>query len=145
MLTVFGMTSCKKYLDRAPEANITEKDVFANFRSFQGFTEELYACLPDMSKSTWNGEWNTGDDMLSTTNANYRLNAEFDNGNYMAWRTGGGGWDNSWLDDSGPNTNPNESHDKGLWPLSWYGIRKANLVWLTWTSWQTPPRKRGCT
>lgn len=127
LLTVFGIMSCKKYLDRPLEASISEKDVFTNFRSFQGFTEELYACLPDMSKSTWNGEWNTGDDVLSTTNATYRLNAEFDNGNYWAWQTGGGGWDNSWLDDSGPNTDPNESHNKGLWPLSWYGIRKANV------------------
>jgi hypothetical protein len=126
-LIVFGMVSCKKYLDRPLEANVSEKDIFTNFRSFQGYTEELYACLPDMSKSTWNGEWNTGDDMLSTTNATYRLNAEFDNGNYRAWQTGGGGWDNSWLDDSGPNTSGDESHNKGLWPLSWYGIRKANL------------------
>src|ERR1043165_940371 len=127
LLTVSVFTSCKKYLDRPLEANLTEKDIFVNFRNFQGWTEELYACLPDMSKSTWNAEWNTGDDILSTTNATYRLNAEFDNGNYWAWRTGGTGWDNSWLDDSGPNTDPNESKNKGLWPLSWYGIRKANL------------------
>jgi len=126
-LMAIGMLSCKKYLDRPLEANISEKDVYTNFRSFQGFTEELYACLPDMSKPTWNGEWNMGDDILSTTNATYRLNAEFDNGNYRAWQTGGGGWDNSWLDDSGPNTDPNEGKNKGLWPLSWYGIRKANL------------------
>lgn len=127
LFLVSGIVSCKKYLEKAPEAGISEKDVFLNFRNFQGFVEELYCCLPDMSKSTWNGEWNTGDDILSTTNANYRLNAEFDNGNYWAWRTNGGGWDNSWLDDSGPNTDPNESKNKGLWPLSWYGIRKANV------------------
>src|SRR5688572_22348235 len=126
-LVFSGIESCTKYLDRTPEAGINESEVFLNFRNFQGFVEELYACLPDMSKSTWNGEWNTGDDILSTTNANYRLNAEFDNGNYWAWRTNGGGWDNSWLDDNGPNTDPNESKNKGLWPLSWYGIRKANL------------------
>src|SRR5215217_3155575 len=88
-LTVFGFVSCKRYLDRPLEASISEKDVFLNFRSFQGFTEELYNCLPDMSKSTWNNEWNTGDDILSTTVANYRLNMEFDNGNYWAWNTGG--------------------------------------------------------
>ena len=126
-LMLVGVMSCKKYLDRPLAANISEKDVYTNFRSFQGFTEELYTCLPDMSKSTWNGEWNMGDDILSTTNATYRLNAEFDNGNYRAWQTGGGGWDNRWLDESGPNTDPNESKNKGLWPLSWYGIRKANL------------------
>lgn len=127
ILIVFGLPSCKKYLDRPLDANISEKDVFTSFRSFQGFTEELYSCLPDMSKSTWNNEWNTGDDILSTTNANYRLSSEFDNGNYRAWQTGGGGWDNSWLDDRTASTNPNEAHDKGLWPLAWYGIRKANL------------------
>lgn len=126
-LVFSGIESCTKYLDRAPEAGINESEVFLNFRNFQGFVEELYSCLPDMSKSTWNAEWNMGDDILSTTNANYRLNAEFDNGNYWAWRTNGGGWDNSWLDDNGPNTNPNESKNKGLWPLSWYGIRKANV------------------
>ncbi|MBO9573082.1 MAG: hypothetical protein J7497_12900, partial [Chitinophagaceae bacterium] len=53
-LTVFGLASCKKYLDRPLESVINEQDVFANFRSFQGFTEELYHCLPDMSKATWN-------------------------------------------------------------------------------------------
>ncbi|HVG14745.1 MAG TPA: hypothetical protein VM935_07285, partial [Chitinophagaceae bacterium] len=97
LLTVFGLAACKKYLDRPLDANISEKDVFANFRSFQGFTEELYHCLPDMTKPTFNGEWNMGDDILSTTGAQYRLSAEFDNGNYRAWQTGGGGWDNSWL------------------------------------------------
>lgn len=129
LLAVFGLMSCKKYLDRPLDANISEKDVFANFRSFQGFTEELYHALPDMSKSTWNNEWNTGDDILSTTNAQYRLGAEFDNGNYRAWQTGGGGWDNSWLDDNGANpvNLGNDPHRKGLWPLSWYGIRKANV------------------
>ena len=125
LLTVFGL-SCNKYLDRPLDANVSEKDVYTNFRSFQGFTEELYHALPDMTKSTWNNEWNTGDDILSTTNATYRLNAEFDNGNYRAWQTGGGGWDNSWLDDGSANTG-NDPHRKGLWPLSWYGIRKANL------------------
>src|SRR5829696_8977090 len=83
-----------------------------------------------MSKSTRNNEWNFGDDILSTTVATYRLNTEFDNGNYWAWNTSknGSGWDNSWLDEpTGVQTNPNEVHDKGLWPLSWYGIRKANL------------------
>src|SRR4051812_41595796 len=95
LLALSGIVSCKKYLDKSPDSGIMEKDVFLNFRNFQGFVEELYCALPDMSKSTWNGEWNTGDDILSTTNANYRLNAEFDNGNYWAWRTNGGGWDNS--------------------------------------------------
>jgi hypothetical protein len=129
LLAIFGLTSCKKYLDRPLDANISEEDVFTNFRTFQGFTEELHHALPDMTKSTWNNEWNMGDDILSTTNAQYRISAEFDNGNYRAWQTGGGGWDNSWLDDNGAGSNNlgNDPQRKGLWPLSWYGIRKANV------------------
>ena len=49
VLALSGLASCKKYLDRPLDANITEEDVFANFRSFQGFTEELYHALPDMT------------------------------------------------------------------------------------------------
>src|SRR5687768_8176471 len=89
LLVVFALSSCKKYLDRPLAASISEQDVFANFRSFQGFTEELYHALPDMSKSTWNGEWNMGDDILSSTNSEpYRLSGEFDRGNYRAWQSG---------------------------------------------------------
>lgn len=129
VLTAFGLSSCKKYLDRPLAASISEQDVFVNFRSFQGFTEELYHALPDMSKSTFNNEWNTGDDVLSsTTSEGYRLNGEFDRGNYRAWETFPGGWDNSWLHEPGGVINTgNEPHRKGLWPLSWYGIRKANV------------------
>jgi hypothetical protein len=124
---LLGMVSCKKYLDKSPDAVISQSDVFVNFRNFQGFTEELYSCIPDMSKATWNNEWNFGDDILSTTIGTYRLNTEFDNGNYWAWRTNGGGWNNSWLDNNGAQTNPTDAHNKGLWPLAWYAIRKANI------------------
>lgn len=50
---ILGMTivSCEKYLDKAPAASITEKDVFGNFKSFQGFVEEMYNCVSDYSKT----------------------------------------------------------------------------------------------
>lgn len=123
----FLAISCQDYLEKSPESIISDKDAFVNFINFQGFVEELYSCLPDPSKATWNSEFNLGDDVLSTSTATFRLNAMFDTGNYWGWQTGGG-WDNSWLNDSeGANTDPNESKNKGLWPLCWYGIRKANL------------------
>lgn len=130
LLIVFGLASCKKYLDRPLESIISENDVFTSFNSFQGFTEELYHCVPEMSRSTYNNEWNTGDDMLAVSTGNWRLNAEFDAGNYRAWQTGGGGWDNSWLDDNTTVTTThtgNQPFRKGLWPLSWYALRKANV------------------
>lgn len=121
-----GVVSCEDYLDKAPESTISDEEAFLNFVNFQGFVEELYCCLPDPSKATWNSEWNTADDVLSTTNATYRLNSEFDTGNYWNWYNNG--WNNSWLNDpKGAQTEPDEAHNKGLWPLAWYGIRKCNL------------------
>lgn len=41
-----GMMSCTKYLDKAPEASISDIEAYGTFMSFQGFTEELYMCTP---------------------------------------------------------------------------------------------------
>lgn len=127
LLSSFGLVSCKKYLDRSPEANILETEPFINFRNFQGFTEELYCALPDMSHPNWTGDWNWGDDIVPSTTALQRLSHQFDVGNYWAWQSG-----DSWLDErsggvSVANTANNDAKNKGLWPLSWYGIRKANM------------------
>jgi len=107
------LASCEKYLDKAPEAIITEKDAFGNFKSFQGFIEELYNCIPDPNKC---GAWNQylfADETLR--NSPY----SFDQGNY--WDQG------SYLYGTTANTDLN-SRTKRLWPLAWYGIRKANLA-----------------
>jgi len=37
ILGLLLIASCENYLDKAPEATITEKDAYGNFRSFQGF------------------------------------------------------------------------------------------------------------
>lgn len=126
-LLCMGLYSCEDYLSKAPESTISEEDAFLNFRNFQGFVEELYCCLPAMSQSTWNSEFNMADEVLSPSRSDYRMNAEWDKGNYWAWKTGGGGWDNCWLDDKTANTTPDNPFNKGLWPLCWYGIRKCNV------------------
>lgn len=122
-----GLGSCESYLDKAPDSDITDENVFTNFKSFQGFVEELYCCMPDMTKSSWTSEWNWADELVIATNGSFRTGVDFDAGNYWAWQTTPG-WDQSWLDQSREvHTGPDTGHDKGLWPLSWYGIRKTNL------------------
>jgi hypothetical protein len=116
---VFGISllslttvSCESYLDKAPEATITEKDAFVNFVSFQGFVEEMYNCITDYNKA---GAWNQylfADETLG--NSPY----PFDQGDY--WNQ------NSLFYGETANTNL-ESRTKRIWPLCWYGIRKANL------------------
>ena len=122
MLISFGVVSCKKYLDRSPAAAISDEEAFVNFRNFQGFTEELYHCLPDMSHPDWTGDWNWADEIVPSTTSLNRLSWQFDQGNYFSWQSGA-----SWLDQGGTVNTGNDAKSKGLWPLAWYGIRKANL------------------
>jgi hypothetical protein len=49
----FGITSCKDFLDRDPQSLVSDKDAFKNFVNFQGFTEELYHCIPDFTNAYW--------------------------------------------------------------------------------------------
>lgn len=106
--------SCEEYLDQSPEADIQEKDAYGDFTSFQGFIEEMYACIVDPNKG---GAWNKylfADETLN----NYPYN--FDNGNY---------WGNeAYFYGQSVNTSDNNSRTKRIWEYAWYGIRKANLA-----------------
>jgi len=114
LMFFFVSTSCEDYLDKAPEADITEKDVYGNFTSFQGFTEEMYNCIMDPDKG---GAWNKylfADETLNNKPYN------FDYGNY---------WGNETYF-YGVNANPTStnSRDRRIWEYAWYAIRKANLA-----------------
>ncbi|MBP1667189.1 MAG: RagB/SusD family nutrient uptake outer membrane protein, partial [Bacteroidetes bacterium] len=113
ILLLVVSASCESYLDKAPEATITERDAYGNFRSFQGFIEELYSCVPDPNKC---GAWNQ---YLFADEVLYNGIYAFDQGNY--WSQG------SYQYGTSVNTD-NNSRTKRLWPLAWYGIRKANLA-----------------
>ena len=119
-----GLTSCKKYLDKAPEASISVNDVFTTFKSFQGFTEEMYECVPDYTKATYNADWNLADELVATLK-DWRMGVHMDNGDYWAVLTGNG-WSQSYIKGNGFNTSDGWGN-KELWGGCWYGIRKANL------------------
>ena len=51
-LWAMSTTSCTDYLDKAPASDINPTDAYTNFRSFQGFTEELYNCVPVITGNT---------------------------------------------------------------------------------------------
>jgi starch-binding outer membrane protein, SusD/RagB family len=106
--------SCEDYLDRSPEADVTDKDAFGNFVSFQGFVEEMYNCIMDPDKG---GAWNNYS--FADENVNNRIYA-FDIGNY--WSQEGYFWGR-------PNVNPSslEGRDRRVWEWAWYALRKANL------------------
>ena len=110
VLTI-GLTivSCEEYLDKAPEATITEKDVFGSFTSFQGFIEEIYNWVVDIRNQA--GVVYTflnADEMLQNTPLS------FDEGNYWNAFTG--------------SSSSDPSQSQGVWNCAWYGIRKANIA-----------------
>lgn len=116
MFVTLGVISCEDYLDKAPEADITDKDVFGNFVSFQGFIEEMYNCIADPHKAlAGNIYYNAFFDDATLTN----MPLMWDDGNY-------------WFDQSrfltGSVNTDNETMNKRIWPLSWYAIRKANIA-----------------
>jgi len=124
ILGLVGFASCTDYLDKSPLSDIDSKVVFQNYKNFQGFTEELYNCLPILSAVGSHNSWNLGEDEYWEPTEQRIFAYNVDRGDYWGWNTAVFG---SWFKTGGkPETQANA--DKGaLWGLSWYGIRKANI------------------
>lgn len=124
LLGAIQISSCKKYLERSPLTDIGATDPYKNFRNFQGFTEELYNCIPMMSAHGYHNSWNLGEEEFWETDVTYPLAYRIDQGDYWAWNGASG---TSWFYPGG-NPSSQVRGDKGnLWGLAWYGIRKANI------------------
>ncbi|GAB2800995.1 RagB/SusD family nutrient uptake outer membrane protein [Rhabdobacter roseus] len=112
---IFG--GCEDYLNRAPQANITDTDVFGSFVSFQGFVEEMYDCIVDIHKVLGGNQYynfSASDELLSN------VPIPWDDGNY--WNQG------TFLYGASPNfTYSGNLTRMRVWPFAWYAIRKANL------------------
>lgn len=122
-----GMTSCEDYLDKAPESTVSSEDAFKNFKNFQGFTEELYYCIPDFAHGYWNNSFNWGEDEIISFGVDYHMGYKVDMGDFWGWQAGFDGWGSGWMDRNNTEPNSSDRMKKSLWPLAWYGIRKANL------------------
>lgn len=133
-----SITSCSDYLDIKSGATVDPDDAYTNFRNFQGFTEELYNCIPSFCNRDDNNFFNNGEEEMWQQNASTQ-NAwvwNVDLGNFRAWVANNGqlGAGGSFLDAN--NTSPavpsglstdNSKATKALWGGSWFGIRKANI------------------
>lgn len=119
--------SCEDYLERTPESVISEEIAFVNFTNFQGYTEELYHCIPNFTNGYWTNSFNWGDDEIQSTAQNFHYGVKIENGDFWGWQAEHDGWGAGWLDKGNWNTLPDGRFNKGLWPLAWYGIRKANV------------------
>lgn len=127
VMGLFITTSCEEYLDQSPEAAISEEDVFNKFVTFQGYVEDIYQSIVDVTLGTdAQTNWNFGDDVLEDRGD--AIVSLFDQGNYTS------GWvlrksSPFWGDLSFPNNNSTSAKGKkGYWQSGWYGIRKANTA-----------------
>lgn len=119
---LFGITSCTDYLNRDPESVISDETAFRNFNNFQGFTEEMYALIPDVAKHNWVSSFNWGEDEIITIGSGENLMGfHIDRGNYRAYINKG----DCFLDRAWSSTG--DRFAKSLWGGSWAGIRKANM------------------
>lgn len=126
MATITGQVSCKKFLDREPQSIVSAEDAFKNFTNFQGYTEELYHCIPDFTNAYWTNSWNWGEDEIQSTARDFHFIVKIDNGDFWGWQSQYDGWQAGWMDRNTTNTN-DDRFTKSLWKLGWYGIRKCNM------------------
>ncbi|MCH7402048.1 RagB/SusD family nutrient uptake outer membrane protein [Belliella kenyensis] len=124
--TFLSISSCEDYLERTPDSIISEEQAFQNYANFQGYVEELYHCIPNFTLSNWVSSFNWGEDEIESTAGTFTFSYAVDRGNFWRWQVENGAGNTGWLDAPSANTN-RDHHNKGLWPLAWYGIRKANM------------------
>lgn len=124
ILAVLTLGSCKKYLERSPLADIEETDPYQNFRNFQGFTEEMYNCIPMLSGNQYHSSWNLGEEEFWEAGETRVIAYAIDQGDYRAWESA---YYNIFKADGGDPSNTDRMTKGRLWQLSWYAIRKANV------------------
>src|SRR5699024_630323 len=78
----------------------------------------------------WTTSFNWGDDEIQSTGNNFHFGVKIENGDFWGWQAEHDGWGAGWLDKRNATTSTGGQDPrfrKGLWPLAWYGIRKANI------------------
>lgn len=117
---VLVLNSCSEYLEKTPDADVTDEDVFGTFQSFQGFVEQMYYHIFDYGYQGLNTTPNIGGESHSTFWANTAYHGNY--GLYIAWHR-----------EEGRNVNQTFVANRGakptgIWTGSWLGIRMANVV-----------------
>ena len=104
-----GLTSCEKYLDMAPDENLTIDDVFANRIYTRDFLTHTYSWIPTEANmaddgGAWRNPYTGGSDEM-----------EIAYGAAYSHQINNGGW------------NPNDISRTQVWPESYMALRKVNM------------------
>lgn len=126
LLFVILVSSCSKYLDKTPAANITEADVFSTFPTFQGFIEQGHDNIIDWVHGYKNfGRFNLGgDDIVMTSDYPYWYDADYQTV-ISSSRTP---YYNSSAVQSNGTWGSSDNRRHAFWQNGWFGIRDANIA-----------------
>ncbi len=134
VLGILLFSSCEEYLEKTPEATVTEQDVFGTYESFQGFLDANYGEIISYNTeyptttanmggetlnnfTSWSPAYNTWEgDYVYIAGADFYSFAEEGTSLYMNGQRGYGIYDDY----------PNGGG--GIWTGGWRGIRKCNLA-----------------
>ncbi len=118
--------SCTDYLDKSPDAGVSDADAFKDFTSFQGYIEGIYG----MVTNPWNMRnpvaTNLADEFIGPTGDNY-MNTAWDNGDYTKWMNKVESYFGRTMTFDTDVLNQDDLIGKCEWPASWYGIYASNL------------------
>lgn len=122
----FAFGSCEKYLDKTPEAEISESDIFGTYADFQGFLDPNYPEIIDPAQLyLWN-DGNMGGDVIPRsggTNAYRAAEGRYDaiigpSNTSIFW---------NFRQTYGYGTKEDDKNT-GHWYSGWRGIRRCNLA-----------------
>lgn len=116
---------CEEYLDQAPEASLTQEDVFKDFTSFQGYVEGCQNEVVDVWRADYWCDNNFADEIRRA--ATFFASYAFDNGNYWGWQNTRSYFGHNVWNDQTKRRDPRSADSKSTWYGGWEGIRIANL------------------
>ena len=117
------LSSCQKYLDQTPEAQVSDKDIFANYTSFQGFLDQCYDYVTDYLQTAFTTSMNLGDHFASVQNYSTEKKAEL--GDYKGVT---GETDVIHNNFNTTTTKDLAQSNHGIYVSGWRGIRAVNLA-----------------
>lgn len=117
------LSSCQKYLDQTPEAQVSEKDIFTNYTSFQGFMDQCYDYVTDYLQTAFTTSMNLADHFASVQNYSTEKKAEL--GDYKGITGETDVLHNNFNTTTSKDLN---QKDHGIYVSGWRGIRAVNLA-----------------
>lgn len=125
IIILFIIISCDEFLDKTPEAEVTEQEVFGTYPSMQGFLDHNYSYLMCYMKTYLAYTMYKGGECFKEL---YRSESRvLVEGNY--WLVlGPNTTDHYWNTAGGYGGGLIPDTDYGIWAGGWKGIRKANIT-----------------